>query len=575
MALSIALPRSHAPGLSALRLPRPSEAAVVFVLTASLYLAVAYALVFSGNALSGDGVSRVAIANRILFSRDPHLAAVGFVWSPLPNLVLLPLVPFKFLWPALVQQAFAGNIVSSLFMAGAVWQLLGLLQEIGVKRAMRLALTVCFALHPMIVLYGANSMSEAQFIFFLLLVVRYLMRWVRTNESGPLVVTGLGLGLAYLTRYEAVAAAVAVIPIVAIASYMRNIGNRAGRLTLAVCDCLIACTPIAAAFVLWAFASWLITGVPFQQFSSVYGNAAQLEAKGLVHPGIGQEILWARQGMIWMLALEPLVAAVAVVCVIRSLSRRDGSSLAPAFVLSAVLAFMYWAYSTGMILRSLRYFIVVIPLAVVMVGMAVAPPRNPISSVRPAPHHRRFRRSARARSARRATVAVVCLLALAAAVPAGAIAVLSPSINQSDSDAYMLQAFLNRGSLTAEQQLAAKRWTTDRAVAGYIDSMHPGRGSVLVDDFLGFVIVMASEHPDQFVITSDRDFQAILADPAQAGVLYVLVPPDRDLGSLDAVNRAFPHIYDNGAGIATLANQFDDASDLGRNWRLYRLTPQH
>ncbi|HMJ38037.1 MAG TPA: ABC transporter, partial [Verrucomicrobiae bacterium] len=140
MALSAALPRSRAIALPALRLPRPSEEAVVFVLMASLYVAVAYALVFWGNALANDGVSRVATANRILFSRDPHLAAIGFVWSPLPNLVLLPLVPFKFLWPALVQKAFAGNIVSSLFMAGAVWQLLGFLREIGVKRAMRLAL---------------------------------------------------------------------------------------------------------------------------------------------------------------------------------------------------------------------------------------------------------------------------------------------------------------------------------------------------------------------------------------------------------------------------------------------------
>jgi hypothetical protein len=573
MALSAALPRSHTIALPALRLPRPSEAAVVFVLTASLYLAVAYALVFSGNALAGDGVSRVATANRVLFSRDPHLAAIGFVWSPLPNLVLLPLVPFKFLWPALVQQAFAGNIVSSLFMAGAVWQLLGLLREIGVKRAMRLALTACFALHPMIVLYGANSMSEAQFIFFLLLVVRYLMRWVRTNESGPLVVTGLGLGLAYLTRYEAVAAAAAVLPIVAIASYMRNFGNRAGRLTLAVCDCLIACTPIAFAFVVWALVSWLITGVPFQQFSSAYGNAAQLQAKGLLHPGLAQEIFWAREGINWMLALEPLIAAVAVISIMRSLSRRDASILIPALVLGAVVVFMFWAYSTGTILRSLRYFIVVIPLAVIMVGMAVAPPRNQVFSVKPIRRMRRYRRSVRARSVRNVMVAAVSLLILAAGMPAGALAVLSPYTNQ--ADAYPLQALLNRGSLTTEQELAVKRWTTDREVAAYIDSMHPGRGSVLVDDFLGFVIVMASEHPDQFVITPDRDFQAILADPAQAGVLYVLVPPDRDLGSLDAVNRAYPHIYDTGAGIATLANQFNDASDLGRNWRLYRLAPQH
>jgi hypothetical protein len=571
VALSAALPRSRAIALPALRLPRPSEEAVVFVLMASLYLAVAYALVFSGNALAGDGVSRVATANRILFSRDPHLAAIGFVWSPLPNLVLLPLVPFKFLWPALVQQAFAGNIVSSLFMAGAVWQLLGFLREIGVKRAMRLALTACFALHPLIVLFGANSMSEGQFIFFLLLVVRYLMRWVRTNESGPLVVTGLGLGLAYLTRYEAVAAAAAVLPIVAIASYLRNVGNRAGRLTLAVCDCLIACTPIAFAFVLWALASWLITGMPFQQFSSVYGNAAQVQAEGLLHPDRAQEILWARQGLTWMLALEPLVAAVALICVIRSLFRRDAMFLAPALVLTAVIAFMYVAYLTGMIPRQLRYLIVVVPLAVVMVGMAVAPTRNTNLSGKPRPQ-RRFRRTVRARTFRGAVVAAVAVLALAAGVPTGALAVLSPLTNP--TDAYQLQALLNQGPQTTDQQLASKRWMTDRSVAAYIDSLHPGRGSVLVDDFLGFVIVMTSNHPEQFVITPDRDFQPILADPAQAGVRYLLVPPDRQLGSLDALNRAYPHLYDDGGGIATLVREFDDVSDLGTNWRLYSLTSQ-
>jgi hypothetical protein len=115
---------------------------------------------------------------------------------------------------------------------------------------------------------------------------------------------------------------------------------------------------------------------------------------------------------------------------------------------------------------------------------------------------------------------------------------------------------------------------TDRSVAAYIDSLHPGRGSVLVDDFLGFVIVMTSNHPEQFVITPDRDFQPILADPAQAGVRYLLVPPDRQLGSLDALNRAYPHLYDDGGGIATLVREFDDVSDLGTNWRLYSLTSQ-
>jgi hypothetical protein len=571
VALSVALPRPRAIGLPALRLPWPSERAVVFALMAGLYLAVAYVLVFTGNDLANDGVSRVATANRILFSRDPHLAAIGFVWSPLPNLVLLPLVPFKFFWPALVQKAFAGNIASSIFMAGAVWQLLGFLQDLGVKRAMRLALTACFALHPMIVLYAANSMSEAEFIFFLLFVVRYLARWLRTNESAPLVVTGLGLGLAYLTRYEAAAAAVALLFVVAIASYLRNQGARSNRLTLAACDCLIAGTPFVVAFVIWALVSWVLTGTPFQQFSSVYGNAAQVQAEGLLHPDRAQEILWARQGLTWMLSLEPFVVALALICAIRSLSRRDISMLAPASMLAAVVAFMFWAYATGMTPSFLRYFIVVIPLAVVMVSVAVAP--SPHTSLLGKRDPRtRFRRSARARSARGAVVAALSVIGLGAGLPLGVIAILSPVTN--GSDAYPLQALLNRGTPTAEQQLASNRWTTDRAVAAYIDSMHPGRGSVLVDDFLGFGVVIASGQQEQFVITSDRDFKPILADPAQAGVRYLLVPPNRQLGSLDALNRAYPHLYDDGGGIGTLVREFDDVSDLGMNWRLYSVRPQ-
>jgi hypothetical protein len=161
---------------------------------------------------------------------------------------------------------------------------------------------------------------------------------------------------------------------------------------------------------------------------------------------------------------------------------------------------------------------------------------------------------------------------LAVALPAGAAAIVGPTTNQ--GDAYPIQALFTRGPLTTEQGLSSKRWLTDRAVADYIDSLDPGRGAVLVDDFLGFVVVMASDHPDQFVITADRDFQSILADPANAHVQYLLVPPDRDLGSLDAINRHYPHVYDNGAGIAQLVREFHDVSDLHVDWKLYRVNPE-
>jgi len=705
MVISQALPRPRAIAYGRLRFRRPSDAWIVFGLALGLYLAVAAILVFKGNAVAGDGISRVGTANGVLFSRDPHLAAVGFVWSPLPNLVLVPLVPLKFLWPALVQQAFLGNIVSSLFMAGAVYQMLRFLQDLGVRRALQLMLIACFALHPMIILHGANAMSEAPLIFFLLLVVRHLVRWLNTREMASLTATGMYLALAYLTRYEATAAAVAVMAIVAAASYARARGARKTRVGLAVCDCLIAGAPYMVAFAVFAVASWLITGIAFQQFSSVYGTAAQLNAKGLSNPSVHTELLWAVEGVKWMLALEPLLPVVAVVVAIRSLVRRDLQSLAAPAVLAAVVAFMFWAHSTGTVLQALRYFIVVIPLVTVLVGILLAPQRGRaaqkstarapatwhvqalrfagigvlstlayillynllrywmtagaangvtllITAVANTAANRRLTFGARGRTwmvrdqvagllafgvalalttgalavlrvfdpaptrplevgvliggnllatavrfvllriavlhhsettrmhfrgvGRHAVVrggfALACVLTVAIALPVGVRTVLDPSINH--AEAYPLQALLQGGPQTTPQRQVSSRFLTDRQVAAYIDSMHLARGAVLIDSFRGFVVVMASAHPEEFVTTSDRDFRPVLADPAQSGVQYLLVPPDNDLGLLDAVNRQYPGIYSNGAGIATLVRQFDDPSDLAINWRLYRVNPQ-
>jgi len=54
-----------------------------------------------------DTVARTANAFYVLFSRYPHLGAIGFVWTPLPSLLALPLVALKNVWPGLVRDAVA------------------------------------------------------------------------------------------------------------------------------------------------------------------------------------------------------------------------------------------------------------------------------------------------------------------------------------------------------------------------------------------------------------------------------------------------------------------------------------
>lgn len=141
---------------------------------------------------------------------------------------------------------------------------------------------------------------------------------------------------------------------------------------------------------------------------------------------------------------------------------------------------------------------------------------------------------------------------------------------QQGSGASGLAVIFNPKGANEADRRAAFRWTTDREVASYLDTLSLPPGSVLVDDFAGFAILIDSDNQRQFVIASDRDFQAALADPASAGVQYILVPQPRDILVLEAVNRTYPGFYFTGGGIADLDREFPQNSD-GPVWRLYRV----
>jgi hypothetical protein len=69
-------------------------------------------------------------------------------------------------------------------------------------------------------------------------------------------------------------------------------------------------------------------------------------------------------------------------------------------------------------------------------------------------------------------------------------------------------------------------------VAADLDALHLPVGAVLTDAAYAFGIVLASDDPDQFVITPDRDFAAVVADPAGHHVRYLLLSAT---GAADAV----------------------------------------
>jgi hypothetical protein len=474
----------------------------------------------------------------------------------------MPLLPLHAIWPSLGGKGLAAGVVSALFMAGAVYQLDRTLVELPTRRLPRIVITLAFAAHPMIVYYAGNGMSEGPFLFFLLMTARHLVAWSRSGDLSRGVTAGMALAGAYLTRYEAVGPAVGVVLAVVALTMWRTRGPLRQRAATAMCDAVIVGAPFLIAFVLWSAASWILVGSPFEQFSSQYGNSSQItlqHAAGVSFQATPMDVV-VRLGV-----MEPLLVLACLAGAAVALRRRDPAGLAVAAVLVPELAFASLTYVTGMTFHWFRFFMAAVPLAALMLGVAMAEPP-------PAPRRRRLRvqrwHPPRWRTRLRPVgLALAAAVLLAPALPLAARAMADTRIAPEEAN-YLLPAVVHHVPTPNDS------FTEERQVARYIDGMHLPDGSVLVDTFMGFAVVLNSTHPDQFVITSDRDFQSALADPAGTGLRYILVPRDVVLGSVDAISKQYPGLYRSGAGIATFVREFfDPLSVQDQAWRLYKVTP--
>ncbi len=189
--------------------------------------------------------------------------------------------------------ALSAVIMSSMFMAGSVVQVSGIARDRGgLDPVVAAVFTICYAANPMVVLYGANGMSEAPYLFFLAWASRRLIRWVSTDDVHELVVAGIALALSYLTRYDGGgAAALAAGCVVGWVTYRRRDGRK--RLSRSLVDItLVVAPPSALAFLAWAATGWLITGNAFAQFTSEYGNAAIIAQSGGSGSSTTSEAIW-------------------------------------------------------------------------------------------------------------------------------------------------------------------------------------------------------------------------------------------------------------------------------------------
>lgn len=534
------------------------------------YLAAGLWLNLGVGYLFTDSLSREAAVSAVLLSRDPHLAAIGFVFTPLTAFAQLPLGAVAHWVPGLLRWNLAAAATSAAFMAGTVVQLRAIAVDRGCGRVFTWVVVALLAANPVVVLYAANGMSEAPFLFALCWAVRRTIRWVRTDDVHDLLLTGVALAVAYLTRYDALAPLLVCAVLVAGVSLCRDGGwvapHRSSRRWAAVMDGVVVALPGLLAFALWSATSWLITGEAFAQFSSQYGNSAILAQSGT---DAGSPVARAGFAAAELLVLSPALPVLLVIVAVVSWRRRDPEALAPLLLLGSVLGTQSLLHVQGSTFPLLRFYTCVIPLTFCLLVMTHRP-TGVVGSRRMGPQALPRPPQRRRRYTGPSLYAVAAVVLVAASAPVTVLGMADARLGVLE---HPLASVLVPGRDVAEERADLRTFAAERRLAEHLDGLDLPDGSVLLDTVLSYAVVVSSAHPRQFVVTSDSDFVPVLNDPLARGVRYVLTVPDEGRGTSDAVNRRYPSLYEDGAdGLAALVLEVPNDGGSGPTaWRLYRV----
>lgn len=486
--------------------------------------------------ISGDALSRVANAFDVLFGRQPHLAAVGFIWQPLPSLMEMPLLLLRGVWPPLATDGVAGLVVSALFASVGVWFLLRTLHLFGIPVWWRIAFALLFAANPMIILYAGNGMTDIMLVAVVLASVWGVLSYVETGSLRALTAGAVWLGVGFAIRYEA--APLGVFLAVALAISMLRAGAPRARIQGAV---LLLLTPLIYASALWVFFNWMIMKNPLYFLTSSYGNLSQtslgayydqplMAARGHI---LGALLYVAHMGLLFWPVGVGVVGALAL-----SFGRwRDArapvllGATAAVPLLQAVL--IYQGHSAAWA----RFFIYYIPTGFLLLSLVAS--------------------RAGTRPARRniALTAVALLL-----VAGNAVNFIeersSPTVGKGDTP--VVAEILSRQSMAPLAGMDT--------IVSYLDA-HP-REVVAVDVFTAFPLVLRIARPQQLIITPDTDFKSIIRNP-RGRASDLLVPEPTGVAALDAIDRTWPGLWAGKISWAHLVKAFPGPD----HWRLYAVGP--
>ncbi|MCF2716117.1 DUF2079 domain-containing protein [Paenibacillus sp. UKAQ_18] len=514
----------------------------LFVFILALELSAGIYLSYVLGYMHTDALSRVANAFYVLYSRDPHLGAIGFIWNPLPSLLEMVILLLYPIFPALATYGLAAVILSATFAALTAMLLYRAGVRTGLSSGMSIMLALLYALNPFILLFGANGLSDSLYIYFIMMTVIEFALWLKDRMTASLIVSGLALAMAFWTRYEAVPLGVAMAGgvVLAILFLHRNMGRRElalrEKLHKVEATWLLLLLPVVFSGLLWIFFNYLIMGNAFYFLNSEYSNTAQ--SAELLNDDKFVEIFSNPLVALKFIASKTLWYSVPLFAIlfIRLLSGRlfRWGTLIILLLFLSVPGLQFLLMMKQSSYGWFRYFMYVFPITVAWLPYELSQLQG------------RWRRAA------------FGLVSVSLLLTAGLLsyALTRPDIAPDEN------SFLTRtGNVNYVRQ------ESDRKIAVWLDE-HLPKSTIMTDSASAYTMIVYSQYPKRFLITSDYSFNKALSYPQDNHVDYILVPKIMSGMPLSKINMVYPNLYEKGAPWVQLEREFNG------EWRLYKVLPK-
>lgn len=515
------------------------ENLIIGTLAFVIYFLLGAYIDFYRGYLPGDALSRLVSAWLVSHGTEIRLTSIGFIWPPIPNLLLIPWA----LIPGLFHNWLAVVIVSALSMALACIVLGYIADACGVSQWWRRLIILLFAINPLVIVFAINGMSEAILVAATFAACYWLIRFWQTERNTHLIFAAALFSLLPLIRYEfAVVSAWSGVLVLLLCWEKRRLFSKEKFSQFLEGQLLAYSSLVIYPIFLWAIANWFIMGSPtyFLANDRTATNLAGYQlADVIATPQNSFRIVFG----IWFWAF-PLELIASLALIILGAWKKSNFLIAFGFMPLIVPFVQFVLLTRRQSVPLLRYFMMDVPLGVIvaLVFAAVFIPTI-----------KRFRW--------RTTLFNVFFLLLIA---------FSNITTIGQLQTYPYQTFEGATwrALTSNDDARDQNVMQAYQLGELLVRTLPKNSKVLMDTYgYGFAVLLGANNHSIFMDFTDPNYNKALLNPP-AYVDYILLPKPAGRDSLYAINMYQKTLYSEGAPWAELVGIIPPTID---GWRLYKI----